>query len=98
MKSCIIAALWKQCGGVCGRKTKNEMLCQMGYVLPGGGTFWITTGGRAKNAEKTGKTACVFLWTTLWKLWITICKEKLSKTLCKSMERRGGRSGFMPKH
>ena len=90
MKSCIISALWKQYGGVCGRKTKNEMLCQTSHVLQNGGTFRMRKSRMKRNTEKTGKAACGKLWTSLWILWITICKKKLSEILCKAISCCGG--------
>ena len=42
---------------------------------------------RRKNVEKHEKCGCVKLWTTLWKVWITICSNRLLITLCELVEK-----------
>lgn len=51
-------------------------------------------GKREKTAEIKEKMPRVKLWKSLWKVWITICKDKLFKTLCKIVEFYGKKLCF----
>lgn len=87
MKSCKIKTLWKQADVICKREQKYDALCQMSHVPERDGTFNAVAVRYALGFQKRQEiTGVPRLGISLWKLWITICRKALLKSLCELVE------------